>query len=140
MKKYIFSKKTSFSNLWNNSLRTYDFIFKVHILDIAWRQQSRSAKWKSLTGEIFNISCPQSGKYAGKLYYSSYPRSGKVLLEQSTILNVHEVQQFYWRTVWYAMPTKRKYLTGELDDISCPRSGKFNWRTLRCLMSAKGKS
>ena len=36
MKKYIFSEKPSFSNLWNNYLRTYEFIFKMNISGIAW--------------------------------------------------------------------------------------------------------
>ena len=36
MKKYIYRKKISLSNLWNNSSRSYDFLFKVHISDIAW--------------------------------------------------------------------------------------------------------
>ena len=36
MKKFIFSTETGFSDLWNNSLRTYDLIFEVHISDIAW--------------------------------------------------------------------------------------------------------
>ena len=32
----IFSKKPSFSNFWNNYLRTYEFIFKMYISGIAW--------------------------------------------------------------------------------------------------------
>ena len=42
-----------------------------------------SVKWKSLTGEIYDISCPQSGKYAGEVNYSSCPRS-----ESEAIYNI----------------------------------------------------
>ena len=79
-----------------------------------------SAKWKRLITEIYDISCPRSGKYAGELYYCSCPESEKVYLERSTIFTVHKVQNFDWRTVRYFMSTKWKSLTGEAFDILSP--------------------
>ena len=56
-----------------------------------------STIWKSLTGELYGISCPQSGK---------------VKLENSAIFHVNEVEKFKWKT-----------LTGKLYEISCLLSG-----------------
>ena len=111
-----------------------------------------STKWKRLTGELNDISCPQSENFSwrtllyfmstklksltgelydiswkyltGELYCISYPQSGKFWLENSTVFHVHEVEKIHWRDVQYFMSTKWKTLAGELYDISCPRSGK----------------
>ena len=110
-----------------------------------------ATKWKSLTGEICDISCPRSGKYAGQLYCSSCSRSEKVYLERSAIFNVysklccnscpqsgkvqlenckifhvHEVERFDWSDLQYFMATKCKSVTGDIYDTSCPQNGKFN--------------
>ena len=63
-----------------------------------------STKWKTLTGEIDDFSCPQNGE---------------VEEENSIIFHIHEVEKFNWRALLYFMSTKWKSLTGELYYISC---------------------
>ena len=67
-------------------------------------------KWKSLTKELFDISCP---------------RNGKIKLENSTTFHVHEVKTFSWGTLLYFMYTQWKSLTATLNDIPRPQSGKI---------------
>ena len=69
-----------------------------------------SKKEKSLTGEFCN---------------NSRPRSGKFQLENFTILHVCEVEKFNRWILGYILSTKWNRLTGELEDISCPRSEKL---------------
>ena len=93
---------------------------------------------------------------AGELYYILCLRSWKIQLENTAIFHVHEVEKVNWITQRYFMSTKCgkvqlvgstifyvhevEHLTGEPYDISCPRSGTFNWRALRYFMSTKWKS
>ena len=58
----------------------------------------------------------------------------------STIIHVHKVEKFNWRTVRYFMFTKYKSVTGDIYDTLCPQSGKFNWTALSYSMSTKWKS
>ena len=67
-----------------------------------------STKWKSLTVELDDISCSQSGK---------------VELENSTIIHVYEVAKVNWRTLFHVHEVE-----------------KFDWRALRYFMSTKWKS
>ena len=69
-----------------------------------------STKWKTLAGELYYISCPQSGKF----YQGN-----------STVFHVQEVEKINWRDLQYFMSTKSKNLAGELYNISCPRGGKI---------------
>ena len=69
-------------------------IFHVHKVEtFNWRarQYFRSTRWKSSTGELYDISCL---------------RSEKVYLENSTIFHVREVEKFNWRARRYFMSTK----------------------------------
>ena len=68
-----------------------------------------STKWKTLAEELYDTSCPGSGK---------------VNLENSAIFHVQEVEKFNWIDVRYLMSTKSKSITGGFYDISRPRSGK----------------
>ena len=79
-------------------------------------------KWKSLTGELYYVSCP---------------RSGKLWLGNTTVFHVHKVENFNWRDLSYFMSTMWKSLTVELYNISCPRVENLNWMALRYLMSTK---
>ena len=80
----------------------------------------------SLTVELYDISCPGSGK---------------VQLKNSTKFHVHEVGSFSSRTLPYFMSTKWKSLTGEIYYISHGQKWeKFNGRDLRYFMSTKWKS
>ena len=102
-------------------------IFHVHKVEKFNRkdlQYFMSTGWKSLTGEAYNISYPRgeiiNGRvlryfmstewksFAPELSYISCPRSGKVLLESSTIFHVHEAENINWRTLRYFMSTKWK--------------------------------
>ena len=60
-------------------------------------------KWKSLTGELFDICCSRSGIFSWKtaLYFI-----------------VYEAETYNWRDLRYFMSTKLKTLTEELDNIS----------------------
>ena len=87
-------------------------MFHVHEMEkFNWKalQYFMFTKWKRLTGELDDISCP---------------RSGKGELENWTIFPIHEVEKFNWRDIQYFMPTKWKSGSGELNNISCARSGK----------------
>ena len=53
----------------------------------------------SLTVELYNISCPGSGK---------------VQLKNSTIFHGHKLEKFNWRTLRYFMSTKWNVLVGGL--------------------------
>ena len=59
-------------------------------------------KYKSVTGDIYDTLCSQSGKF---------------YVEKSIIFSFHEVEKLYWGTVRYFMSTKWKRLNGELCDI-----------------------
>ena len=67
-----------------------------------------SWKWKSVTGELYDIS---------------YHEVEKIKLEISTIFHFNEVEKFNRKSLRYFMSTKWKSLIEELYDISCPRSG-----------------
>ena len=99
-----------------------------------------SARWKNLTAEISDISCPQSRKlYQGNstvfhvqevkmfnwrdLRYFMSTKSK--ILAGELYFHVREVEKINWRDLQYFMFTKWKILAGELYYISCPRSGKF---------------
>ena len=113
-----------------------------------------STKLKSLTGKLYDISCPQSGKrYLQNSTIFHFHQVEKFNWRTQAIFHVHEVEKFSWGTLLYFMFTNSKSLTEEICDISCLRSGKFyqenstisyvhvvakfNWKTLQYFMSTK---
>ena len=51
-----------------------------------------------------------------------------------------EVEKFNWGALQSFILRNWISSTRKLYDISCPRSGKFTWRTSQCFISTKEKS
>ena len=106
--------------------------FHVHgVENVSWRTllYFMLTKLKSLTGEIYNISCP---------------RGGNVSLECSAIFHIHQVENFSWRSLLYLISTKWKNLTREPYNIlftifHVHKVEMFNRRSVRYIMSTKWK-
>ena len=74
-------------------------------------------KWKSLTREPYDASCP---------------RSGKVELDRPTIFHVNEVEKLNCKTLRYFMSTKCKSSPGKLEvkNVKLGNSDKFHVRDI----------
>ena len=82
-----------------------------------------STKWKHFSGELYRISCPQSGNF---------------WLGDSIIFHVHEVEKFDRSALLYFVSTELKILAGELFHVH--KVEKFDWSDVRYFMSPKWKS
>ena len=84
-----------------------------------------STNWKSLTGELYDISYHEEESLTGELYDIHVPEVEKFNWRAgSTVFHVQEVEKLNWRTLLQFMSTTWQILAGELYCISCPRSGK----------------